>query len=179
MAAFSAGQILHASDLIRVLPVFAIKAADEAVNNAGTGTTLQNDNELLAAVTASTNYKVDLHLLATEAAGTGIDIKVAWTFPSGCLLDLAVVAPQAGWQNPIGTNLETEWAAWQGVTTSPSSSITFGTTNAATFSYHVRGALRVGGTAGTLQLQWAQANASASNLTVKSGSSLVLTPLLT
>lgn len=178
MAYYSAGQALTAALLLGALPFGPIKQVDESVNNAGTGTTLQNDNELLAAVTANTNYKVDLHLFAVEAAGTGIDMKAAWTFPSGCLLDLAVVAPQAGWQNPIGTNLEAEWAAWQGVTTSPTASITFGTTNAATFSYHVRGTLRVG-TAGTLQLQWAQANSNAANLTVRSGSSLILTPLLT
>lgn len=41
----------------------------------------------------------------------------------------------------------------------------------------VRGVVGNGANAGNLQLQWAQGVASASNLTVKGGSSLVLTPL--
>lgn len=178
MAAFSAGQILHASDLIRVLPVWVIKAADESLNNGGgVGTTLQNDNELLVAVAANTTYKVDLHLLANEAVSNVIDVKCAWTFPSGCRLDLANAGPHNLWTGAAAQQ-EVEWAAWQNVTSSPSGSITFGT-GTTTLSVHARGTLQVGGSAGTLQLQWAQGTVNASNVTVKAGSSLVLTPLLT
>jgi hypothetical protein len=177
VAAFSAGQTLTAANLIAILPIPVIKGADESVTNAGTGTTLQNDNELLAAVTANTNYKIDLVLLVVEAAGTGIDIKVAWTQPAGCVLDLGPVAPHASWVSAAA--LEVEWAAWQAETGTTTASKSFGSTNSATFAYHFRGTLRVGSTAGTFQLQWAQVNGSASALTVKAGSSLILTPLLT
>lgn len=176
MAAFSAGQILHASDLIRILPVFVIKAVDESVNNTGTGATLHNDGALFVSVSANITYKVDLHLIYTEATGTGIDLKAAWTFPSGCRLDLANVGAHQSWANAAA--MEAEWAAWQNVTSSPSGTIAFGSSNAANFSMHARGTIQVGGTGGTLQLQWAQNTGAAGNLTVKAGSSLVLTPLL-
>lgn len=177
MTAFAAGQILHASDLIRILPVWVIKAADESVNSGSTGTTLQNDNELLAAVSASTNYRVDFALLATEAASNVIDIKCAWTMPSGCTLDLAVVGPHTAWTG-AAANQEVEFGGWQNETSSPTSTKNFGTGSGVNLSYHFRGTLRVGGSSGTFQFQWAQANSNASNLTVKAGSSLTLTPLL-
>lgn len=174
---FFAGQRLRASDLINMAPVAAVKATDESVNSGGTGTTLHNDAALAVSLRANTLYWLDLALIATEAAGTSIDLKVGWTFPTGCRLDLVIVAPHVNWVATAGSALEVEWAAWQNITTSPSPTVTFGTSNAAFFSYHVRGVVSVGSTAGTLRLQWAQGTASASNLTVKSGSSLVLVPL--
>lgn len=173
-----AGNIIYASDINDLSPVSAIKTADESVNSAGTGTTLQNDNHLVATLRANTNYQVDLVLLATQAAaGTGTDIKCAWTFPAGCTLDLAVVGAHTAWVATAGAALEVEWAAWQNATSSPSGTVSFGTIQTVVFSYHVRGTIRVGATAGALQFQWAQQNSSASDLTVKAGSSLILTPL--
>lgn len=178
---FTAGQKIRAStlqqlsDALNILqPVYAIKGADESVNNLGSGTTLQNDDALSLALVANTNYWLDLELIYGEAAGTGIDLKTAWTFPAGCRLDLAVVAPHNAWVAAAGGALEVEWGAWQAVTASPSSTITFGTTNAAKFSAHVRGVVANGANAGSLQLQWAQGVGSASNVTVYRGSCLKL-----
>jgi hypothetical protein len=176
LAAFSAGQKLTAAALIAILPVPAIKTADESL---ASSTTLQNDNELVCVGAANTNYKVDLALLATEATGTGIDIKLAFTQPTGCVLDLAVVAPHLGWVSSAGAQLEVEWAGWQAETGTTTSAKSFGTLNGVNFSYHFRGTWRVGSTAGSLQLQWAQNTSAGGNLTVKSGSSLIITPLLT
>jgi len=177
MAAFSAGQTLTAANLIAILPLFAIKSVDESVNSGSTGTTLQNDDALFVTVSANTNYKVDLALLVVDGAGTGIDMKAAWTMPSSCKFDAAVTAPHANWVSPAGAANEVEWAGWQNETSTTTSTKNWGTNNIS-FSYHVRGLLRVGANSGTFQFQWAQGNSSASNLTVKSGSLLTLTPLL-
>lgn len=175
-AAFSAGQTLTAANLIAVLPKWVIKAADESVNNAGTGTTLQNDDHLVLAGLANTTYSVEMRLLYSESAGTGIDLKCAWTQPTGCTLDLAVVGAHTAW-NASAANVEVEFASWQADTGTTTGTRSFGSTNVANFSVHIRGTWRVGSTAGNLQFQWAQNTGSASNLTVKAGSSLVLTPL--
>lgn len=181
---FSAGQRVTASQLNTFVSSFnssldisARKTSDESVNNGGTGTTLQNDNELFVSVLANTNYKVVLTLLFQEAAGTGIDLKCAWTFPTGCTLNLAVAGPHINWNNTAAA-LEAEWSAWQNVTSSPSGTISFGTTNAAVLGGQISGTLAVGSTGGTLQFQWAQQNSSASNVTVKAGSALIVTPFV-
>jgi hypothetical protein len=174
---FGAGSTLTAAMLNNAFPTGWIKQTNESVNSGGSGTTLQGDDELNIPILASTNYKVDAHILAIEAAGNAIDMKIAWGMPSGCILDLAVVAPHTQWPAPVAGNLETEWAAWQNETAVLTGSKNFGTTNGVGgFSYHFRGTLRVGTTAGFFRLWWAQVNASASNLTVESGSSIVLTP---
>lgn len=176
MVAFGAGQTLTAADLNAVMPVWWIKGADESLNNGGgVGTTLQGDDELNLAVTANTTYKIDAHILVVEAAGSGIDMKIAWSQPVGCILDLAAVAPHTEWPAPSAGNKEVEWAAWQADTGVVAATHNFGT-NTVTFSYHFRGALRVGANGGFFRLQWAQLNASGSNLTVKAGSSIFLTP---
>jgi hypothetical protein len=163
---FLVGKTVKASELqaiVDAFPVKAVKLTDQSVNNA---------------VRANTDYHVDLALMATQAAaGTGIDLKAAWTFPAGCALDLAVVGPHSAWVATAGAALEVEWAAWQGVTSSPSGTVSFGTLNGVVFSYHVKGTLRVGANAGTFRFQWAQNTSNASDLTVKAGSSLILTPL--
>lgn len=174
---FYALQKLRASDLNAILAKGKTKTSDESVNSGSTGTTLHDDNTLFVAVSANVTYQVTVDLLASEAAGTGIDIKMAWTFPTGAILDLAVTAVHEAWVATAGSALEAEWAGWQNETSSPSSTKTFGTFTTV-FSYRFGGRLRVGSTAGTLQLQWAQKNSSASNLTMESGSSITLLPVL-
>lgn len=176
-APFYALQKLRASDLNAILAVGKTKTSDESVNSGGTGTTLHNDNTLFVSVSASVTYHVIVELLASEAVGTGIDIKIAWTFPTGSILDLAVAGPHEAWVSTAGAASEAEWAGWQNETTGTSATRTFGTLTTP-FSYRFGGRLRVGSTAGTLQLQWAQKNASASNLTMESGSSITLIPVL-
>lgn len=175
MALFYGLQKLRASDLNKIVPQYALKDADESVSTASTGTTLHDDLKLFVSLAANATYAIDLTLIYIEAVGTGIDIKAAWTFPTGCTLNFGSVGPHNAWVAAAGAALEAEWAAWQNVTASPSSSITFGTTNVASFTMRANGIIQVGSTAGTLRFQWAQANGSASNLTVKAGSSLKAT----
>jgi hypothetical protein len=183
---FPAGGKIRASQLTQLVtalgilaPIFVVKPTDENWNSGsgGGGTTLHNDSALFASVAANTSYWVDLALEAIEAAGTSIDIKAGWTFPTGARIDFAAAAPHLNWSSGAGTALEVEWSSWQGETTSPSTTKQWGTVNGVAFSYHVRGVLRVGANSGTLQFQWAQNAASASNLTVKAGSTLKLQQL--
>lgn len=175
MALFYALQKLRASDLNKIVPQYALKDADESVSTATTGATLHNDLKLFVNLTANATYAIDLALIYIEAAGTGIDLKAAWTFPTGCTLNLGGVGPHSAWVAGAGGALEAEWAAWQNVTASPSSTITYGTTNVAPFTLRANGIIQVGSTGGVLQFQWAQNAGSASNLTVKAGSSLKAT----
>jgi hypothetical protein len=171
-----AGNIIYASDVNDLSPIQALKLLDESVNNGGTGTTLQNDNELTVSGRANTNYSIIFGLLYTEAAGTGIDIKCAWTQPSGCTLNLANAGPNLAWTGAAAA-AEAEWSAWQNQTGTTTGTISFGSTNAAALSVLSLGSWKVGATAGSLQFQWAQQNSSASNLTVKAGSVLIITPV--
>jgi hypothetical protein len=178
VVAFSAGQNLTAADLIKILPFGPTKQTDQTLNNGGgVGTTLQNDTELLASVSANISYKVLLDLIAKEAASQVTDIKIAFTMPTGCILDMLGGGPHTSW-NASSANLEAEWAALQAQTTSPTSTFAFGT-NTVPFTYRMTGQLRVGSTAGTFRVQWAQNTANAANLTVMAGSTLTLIPILT
>lgn len=173
---FYALQKVRASKLNELVPLLVRKGTDEPVTNATTGTTLQDDNELFITGAANAVYALSINVLAIEAIGTGIDIKIAWTQPTGCTLDLAVSGPHTAWSASAAT-LETEWASWSGETGSPTSVINFGTTNSAKFGYKFDGAWTVGSTGGVLRMQWAQLNSSASALTVKAGSIMKAWPI--
>lgn len=175
MPYYSAGQTLTAALLLGALPFGPVKQSDESVISS---TTLQNDNELFAALAANTTYHLDLTLLVTEATGTTADIKLAWTQPSGCRLDAAAIGAHVSWTGS-GTIQEVEFNSWQGETGSPTSSKNFGTINAGiNFGYQIKGTVANGANAGTLQLQWAQVASVAENVTVRAGSSLLLIPIL-
>jgi hypothetical protein len=173
---FYALQKWRASMANQMLPLMVRKSNDEPVNNATTGATLQDDNELFLTVSAGVTYSLEFAVLANQASGTGIGIDIAWTMPSLCVLDLAVAGPHLAWTSSPA-QLEAEWAAWQNETSSPTSKRSFGTTSSAVFSYHFRGSLLVGVNGGDFRMQWAQHTANATNVTVKKGSRLWAQPV--
>lgn len=145
--------------------IWARKTANESTTLGST--TLQNDDELSVAVIANAVYFFEC-LLFADGSTTG-DIKYAFTVPSGATL-------YASAQNAAST------AAGNGA-----SSIIFGIEGSGTTGSGgligigtkmptvIRGTLVVGGTAGTLQLQWAPNGADGSNATtVYAGSLLCL-----
>lgn len=129
------------------------KSADEAVV---TNTTLQNDDELLAALAANKDYAFQLDLHVTSDLSP--DFKVAITVPTGATLlwhalGMTTSAPEpSGPQTVSGTGLLINY-------------------NAAGF-VRIVGSVRVAATAGNLRLQWAQNTSSGSPTTVKAGSIL-------
>lgn len=138
---------------------FARKTADEAINSI----TIQNDDHLLLPVAASAVYFLEWWLRMDGPAAN--DFKYSWTGPAGATmvwsslgLDLAAASNVA----PISQDAPLI-----------STVIQHGTIAAGTFS-HVRGRgyLVTAGTAGNLQMQWAQVVAAAST-TLRIGSHLL------
>lgn len=179
LPAFNAGSRIRASDLVLLTTALTtltpIKAWKTTSENSGTSTTtMQNDDELFVAYAANTNYELDLVLMYSESVAQGVDLSVGYTFGANCRLDYDSSGPHASWSGAAGA-LEAEWACVRNQTTSPSSSIKYGTTTTG-FSVQHHGSLRTGATPGTLQLQWAPGNSvSPAIVTVLSGSMLQLT----
>lgn len=142
-----------------VRPIFARKTVDETVTNATTGTTLQNDDELFVSVAASTVYRFECNLGISTPTTT--DFKCLFTFPAGLTMKYTLVCTTAGAAALFPFNLDqTTTVTIEG--------------NAAVQGAVFTGIIIVGATAGTLQLQWAQGTATASNTTVQAGSYLTL-----
>jgi hypothetical protein len=148
---FLSGEILTADALNQSLPKFARKTADETVNNSAT---FQNDDHLALTVVASATYVFRHH----------------WVFNSGATPDL-----KSQFTVPSGTTM----AYW----TQSSSSIhaASGLTEASSVIYDGDGSditvwtvgyIVTSSTAGTVQWQWAQSTANASNTIVRKGSIL-------
>lgn len=129
-------------------PTVVRKTADETVNNSDA---LQNDDDLLFAMTASTTYEIELLLLISSNATA--DFKMAFTLPAGA--DMI-------WFLPATATLASEGSTAEGI------SIT-GTT---VEGYLIRGIVRCDTTAGNLQLQWAQNTATVVDTIVYANSAL-------
>jgi hypothetical protein len=133
------------------------KLVDETVNNSAT---LQNDDVLLASVAANQAYEFELFLLYNS--GTTPDFKFGWTFPSGLVMAYAVFAAGGGTFLGYG-----QTQATVPVIDGAGSQI----------GALCKGSISGTYSAGTLQLQWAQGAANASNTILMAGSYLRLKPV--
>jgi hypothetical protein len=153
---FLAGDEPTAQQINDVLPRFVTKLADESITN---NATPQSDDELFIAVASSTRYWVEMWMVFNSPAAN--DLKLQWTSPAGV----------AGWWRPAATNLAAaSETIYQG-------SLAWGTQaqiegSASDKSISVVGILVTAGTAGTLQLQWAQNTNTGNTTTVKANSVL-------
>jgi hypothetical protein len=142
-----------------------IKTADESVTSS---TTVQNDNHLVLAVTASTNYLVEAWVACDgNSGGSGPNLKVSWAGPTGATM-------RWGWG--LEDELSSDTGTWETTisTTETISSSDFGGDDVLVF---VKGVLQVSTTAGSLQLKWAQASSSSTATRVFTGSALRITPV--
>jgi hypothetical protein len=133
-----------------------VKSADETVNNSAT---LQNDNDLFFSIGANEIWVVETYLRITMGAAS--DYKQTWTVPAG-----AVMVGFPDDLNNLGS-------ATAGAGTAEVSLLTTRTKTIAANSNVLiieRGLLINGGTAGTVQYQWAQNAATVENTSVLRGS---------
>lgn len=162
MATFLSGQRLTAAQLEALLPLWKTKTATETVNNSAT---LQNDDTLFVSVAANTVYNFESRII--HNSGTTPDFKAGWTYPSG----LTMLYNRLGVGLAGGGNVHLLFASNE--TTS-----ILDDGFAADRSFMMWGTVTVGATAGTLQFQWAQNTANASDTSVLAGSYLKLTKVV-
>lgn len=156
MPDFVAGQDLTADDLNwYARGLHAYKSADETVNNSAT---FQNDDHLFVSVQANGVY--DLFLYAVYSSGGTPDFKEQFTAPAGAALEASF--------------FDTNGGAFQWSATGALGAVTALAGTGANAPFVIRATLFMGGNSGTLQWQWAQNTANASDTIVRKGSRLSL-----
>lgn len=131
--------------------VVKYKSADETVNNSAT---LQDDDHLFFSIGANETWTFRFVLFANS--GTSPDLKAAVTAPAGASCKYAAIDAEAAVTTPVVTTCGTATAMLTGT--------------GAYDVYEVVGTVVNGATAGTVNLQWAQNVAAASNTIVATGS---------
>lgn len=143
-----------------IVPRIALKTAAQTVNNS---TTLVSDSQLAVTVAANTSYVFTARLLYTSS--TTPDIKFGFAYPLLATATYTLYGIASGGATLAGFHqTETSVGALEG-----------GTAIAATMT----GTWTIGANAGTVQLQWAQNTANASNTQVLTGSFLRLDQVVT
>lgn len=158
--ASAAGQTIFSTgaNAVAMIPWSKYKSADETVNNS---TTLQNDDHLAWAVAANEVWAFRLVGFLTIASGNP-DFKSAFTVPAASSGYRGLYAASAN-VNAFGSVSDLTTGA------------TVGLVAATTFvAVTIEGVYIGGANAGTVQFQWAQGSAVASNMTLKLGSYLDL-----
>lgn len=160
---FSTGDVPTAAQVntwfVNIL--FARKTADETISSS---TTLQNDDHLFVSVAANTVYDVTLEM--RELSQPGDDFKLGFTMPASATFTGALRGPATSATGFSGA--ETQSIEFTG------GPLAIGGVAGVNLPISVRGLLITAGTAGTLQIQWAQNSSSASGTTVKANSYLLL-----
>lgn len=138
--------------------VMKVKASDESVNSAGTGTTLQDDNDLFFPIGASEKWVAEGMIFVTTPAAA--DFKMAFTIPTGATMQWAAIFQ-------VGT---TSQDVLQGTVSGTADSTLIVLSSAP--AYLVVSVIN-STTAGNVKMQFAQNTADAGNTTVLAGSFLV------
>jgi hypothetical protein len=146
------------------------KASDESLNSS---TTLQNDDALLFSVAANERWLVNLYLLVQAAANAGtMDFKCGWSYPTSTTMFWA--------PNGSYTTAEPSWvgggltgASLDLLTQTESIGVGLSANSPDVNGLTISAIVRVAGTAGTLNFQWAQNTSNGSNLTVMADSVLI------
>ena len=138
------------------------KSADE---NVISSTTLQNDDHLLFTAVAGQTYSGEVVCFFTTSS-SAIDAKVGFSFPAGTMSFGANAMDPAVGAGVIGSGI---WGAFSSAT-SGTSALGVGVASADTivrvpFTFLCT-------TGGTVNFQWAQNTSTATNMTLKAGSSI-------
>ena len=150
---FASGMRLTPARLNAPIPRIVRKTTDETIIS---NSTYQNDDALVISVVANATYTGHLHIVYNS--GTAPDFKVVGTVPSGTTTPFWTwhAAPAPGQATSLTTGAFFD-----------------GTAGNAPFDAY--GLVITGGTAGNVQIQWAQTTLTASNTIVRAGSYISLT----
>lgn len=155
-------------DLLQLmLPQIAYKLVTESVTSS---TVLQNDNDLFVPVAANSTYLMELLLLHDSDNNAAADIDISWTGPTGATMNWGVHGANINETGSSGTITATNMQ-----TRLINEEATFGGGDSTGTTAFASGLLITSGTAGTLQLQWAQNTSNAVATNVRAGSWLKLT----
>jgi hypothetical protein len=146
--AISAGQRITGSLLTSMLPIVVYKSAAEGVTSS---TTLQNDDELFAALEANATYIMDGYLQVRGAAPGSGDIKIDFTLPTGAGL----------LYTSFGAVATSPAVQYEATVNAASTARSFATNASTDMGAAIHASIIMGTTAGTVQLRWAQATSSA------------------
>ena len=150
----------HTSDSI------VYKTSDESVANT---TALQNDNELVFAVGANETWIADFVLLLETAAASAGNFKFDFALPSGATAIVVPVFPAS--YSGGGNQADIIDLQWYDLSARTIPMPNFAGAQKMTGRFRL--IVTVGGTAGNVQLRWAQGSSSSSSISVKAGSHLV------
>jgi hypothetical protein len=159
--AISSGMLLTPARLNALIPLVAVKTADESVVSS---TTFQDDDHMSLTVQAGARYRMMMLLLIGGASLTP-DLKLQIVMPSGATLSSGGIGKATSDVLNVG-GLST--------TSSPVGPFIFGTPASGTDNALISGDLIVGGTGGTVKIQWAQQTNNAAAAILRTGSWLEL-----
>lgn len=163
---FSSNEVMDAAEMTQyfVQANAVVKPSDESVTSS---IVLQADNDFSMAVSANTDYFVEVFLMySADPAG---DIKCDYDGPAGATLDWI----SDGFGSSPADNVDPVSRTVQSIGSTPSHG---GITNNTTVNCGLhKGILRVAGTAGTFVLTWAQLASSAQATFVRANSMMLLT----
>lgn len=137
------------------------KTADESVTSS---TSMQDDNELLIAVAANTNYIFEGFIIYDGA--TAGDIIMGWSGPAGSTIEWFADSLI----NSATTGVDAVARTYQTTGTPSGGALGAGSNVFA----NPRGIIQVAGTAGNLQFRWAQLASSGTATRVRAGSMLTV-----
>jgi len=154
------GNAILAADLNNLrsdaLKLVAVKTADETVNSGGTGSTFQDDDDLLFAIGSSSTEVHLFRLFLIASAHATPDLKLRITVPGSGTLDGIV-------HHDVNQTVIAEGTSEVFQMTGT------GTPEPIIIDFIVKG----DGTSGNVQLEWAQNTSSANDTTVHVGSCLL------
>ncbi|MFI6732122.1 hypothetical protein ACIBI9_04245 [Nonomuraea sp. NPDC050451] len=168
---WASGEILSAADLMK-LPQhnYIVKPSDESVTNA----TVQDDDHLVLAVAANTDYVLDGMLVYSAAQSVGM--VYGWSFPTSATMwwnsgNAPLYDAQGTPQISLDARLINEFAQCVGISSG-------GAGNPFRLMARPYGLLRVAGTAGNIRMRFAQQTLNAGDATVmRAGSWLRITKI--
>lgn len=167
----TAGMRLTAARLNRLNPITAEKPGDTSRSSVTAKTA---DPDLVLALAINTTYEVRGLLIVTSAANAAGDFSYDWGFPANAV----VSAGGVGLHNTLasGSQSDLEGVAYPLDASSPVGSLPYGaSTSNSGISVNAR--VKMGSTAGNLELLWAQVASNANATTLKGGSFITAYPV--